>query len=130
MTRSAKKLLLLAIGWFFVGLGTLGVFLPVLPTTPFLLISLWAFSQSSDRFHHWLYTHRYFGPPLQAWSEHGIIPVRAKVLAVGTMALSATFVILFSETPWYGITGMLILMGIGAGFVLTRPSKPRKSDPA
>ncbi len=130
MTRTGKKILLLAIGWFFVALGTIGVFLPVLPTTPFLLISLWAFSQSSDRFHHWLYTHRYFGPPLQAWSEHGIIPMRAKVMAVGTMGLSATLVILFSETPWYGITGMLILMGIGAGFVITRPSKPRNSDAA
>ncbi|MCR9212194.1 MAG: YbaN family protein [Proteobacteria bacterium] len=130
MTRTGKKILLLSIGWFFVALGTIGVFLPVLPTTPFLLISLWAFSQSSDRFHHWLYTHRHFGPPLQAWSEHGIIPTRAKILAVGTMGISATFVILFSETPWYGITGMLILMGIGAGFVLTRPSKPRNTDAA
>jgi len=125
MMPPLKKVVLLIIGWFFVGLGAIGLFLPVLPTTPFLLISLWAFAQSSERFHDWLYQHRIFGPPLQAWSEHGVIPLRAKLVAVGTMAISATLVVTFSETPWYGITAMLILMGIGAAFVLTRPSKPK-----
>jgi uncharacterized membrane protein YbaN (DUF454 family) len=128
MAGSGKKIILLLIGWTFVGIGAVGLFLPVLPTTPFLLISLWAFSQSSERFHNWLYTHRIFGPPLQDWSEHGVIPLRAKIIAVGTMALSAILVIAFSSTPWYGIVAMLILMGIGATFVLTRPSTPRSKD--
>ena len=127
MTRRAKKLVLLTVGFFFVGLGALGIILPVLPTTPFLLISLWAFSQSSDRFHDWLYNHRVFGPPLRDWSEHGVIPLRAKIIALSTMTLSATLVILFSDVPWFGLVGMLALMAVGAGFILTRPSK-RISD--
>lgn len=121
---------LLLIGWFFVVLGAIGLFLPVLPTTPFLLISLWAFSQSSERFHTWLYQHKVLGPPLQDWSEYGVIPLRAKLVAVGTMALSATLVITFSSMPWYGLVAMLGLMAVGAGFVLTRPSKPRRDDSA
>ncbi|USG62647.1 YbaN family protein [Sneathiella marina] len=125
MMQPSKKILLLLIGWFFVAVGAVGIFLPVLPTTPFLLISLWAFSQSSERFHDWLYNHKIFGPPLQDWSKHGVIPPRAKFVAVGTMAVSAILVITFSSTPWYGLVAMLALMGFGAGFVLTRPSKPR-----
>jgi uncharacterized membrane protein YbaN (DUF454 family) len=125
MIQPSRRILLLALGWFFVGVGAIGLFLPVLPTTPFLLISLWAFSQSSERFHDWLYNHKVFGPPLQNWSKHGVIPLRAKLVAVGTMAVSATLVITFSSVPWYGLVAMLALMGFGAGFVLTRPSKPR-----
>ncbi|TNE34074.1 MAG: DUF454 domain-containing protein [Alphaproteobacteria bacterium] len=128
MTGHAKKYLLLIIGFFFVGLGILGAFLPVLPTTPFLLIALWAFAQSSERFHNWLYNHRIFGPPLQNWSNHGVIPKRAKIAAVSTMAVSAILVISFSNASWYGLVAMLVLMGIGAGFVLSRPSEPRQKS--
>ncbi|MCG8492326.1 MAG: YbaN family protein [Sneathiellales bacterium] len=123
MTQHSKKLILMAIGWFFVALGALGIILPILPTTPFLLISLWAFSQSSDRFHDWLYNHKVFGPPLREWSEYGVIPLKAKVIALSTMALSATLVIFFSNVAWWGLAGMLSLMAIGAIFILTRPSK-------
>jgi len=123
MTQHSKKLILMAIGWFFVALGALGIILPVLPTTPFLLISLWAFSQSSERFHDWLYNHKVFGPPLRDWSEYGVIPLKAKVIALSTMAASATLVILFSNVAWWGLVGMLSLMSVGAIFILTRPSK-------
>lgn len=122
MHSKTRKIALLLIGWIFVVVGAIGLVLPVLPTTPFLLISLWAFSQSSERFHHWLYTHRIFGPPLQDWDRYGIIPIRAKTIALTTMAISATLVVSFTETPWYGLVGMLALMSIGAIFILTRPS--------
>src|SRR5262245_18957804 len=68
-----------AMGFVFVGLGVLGAFLPLLPTTPFLLVSLWAFSRSSRRFHQWLYMHPRFGPRLQEWHEQGVVPVKVKV---------------------------------------------------
>ena len=129
MRKHTKKIALLITGWFFVLLGAIGVVLPVLPTTPFLLIALWAFSQSSERFHNWLYHHKYFGPPLQEWEKYGVIPMRAKIVALTTMAISATLVIILTDTPWYGLAGMLSLMMIGAIFILTRPSKRPKLQP-
>lgn len=128
MKSQTKKIILLLTGWFFVLLGMIGIFLPLLPTTPFLLIALWAFSQSSDRFHRWLYTHRLFGPPLQDWSNYGVIPRRAKIIAISMMIVSAVVVILFTETPWWGVAAMILVMSIGAAFILTRPSRRREAE--
>ena len=87
------KALYFAMGLCFFGLGAVGTVVPGLPTTPFMLLALWAFSRSSERFHNWLYNHPVFGPPLQQWREHGIIPVRAKVLAVSVMTLSVVYLV-------------------------------------
>ncbi|MFP2924057.1 YbaN family protein [Pyxidicoccus sp. 3LG] len=121
----------LALGFVCVGLGGLGVFLPVLPTTPFLLVALWAFSRSSRRFHHWLYTHPRYGPRLQAWQEHGVVPVRVKVSALTAMVASLTVMAFVVRVKWpvLAVTGALML--VGATYVLRRPSRPpRTSVPA
>ena len=70
------------LGWLFFVTGVIGAFLPVLPTTIFMILALWAFSKSSDKFHKWLYTHKIFGPPLQQWQQYKVIPLKAKMLAV------------------------------------------------
>jgi uncharacterized protein len=99
-TSPFKRFILLAIGWFFVAVGAIGVFLPVLPTTPFLIISLWAFSRSSRRFHHWLYTHRWYGPYLVAWDRYRVIPVQAKVMSVTFMAMGWSIYTYYLATSW------------------------------
>jgi hypothetical protein len=114
----------LSLGFFFVGLGVLGAFLPVLPTTSPLLVALWAFSKSSRRFHHWLYTHPRFGPRLQEWKKYGTIPVKVKVTAVSMMALSLTFLVV-THTKWQVIAAAGAFMLVGAVYVLSRPSRPR-----
>jgi len=76
------KYFYLMLGWLFFATGVIGAFLPVLPTTIFMILALWAFSKSSDKFHQWLYTHKIFGPPLQQWQQYKVIPIRAKILAV------------------------------------------------
>jgi len=113
----------LGLGWFFFGVGVLGAFLPVLPTTPFMILALWAFSNSSKRLRTWLYTHKTFGPPLQRWSEHRVIPAQAKMVALGTMSMSLAYLVFFSGLDWPWIAAAAALMGYGAFFILTKPSR-------
>ena len=119
--RRAVKALLVAFGCLNVVIGAVGLVIPGLPTTIFLIIALWAFSQSSDRFHKWLYNHRLFGPMLQNWSKYGTIPRKAKVLAVATMILSWCMIAYYS-TYWIWPLAAGVLMVMVGGYILTRPS--------
>lgn len=120
------RALLIAAGWLCVALAVAGVFLPVLPTTPFLLLALWAFARSSPRFHHWLLTHRWFGPLVQDWERHRVIPIRAKLLAVTGMSGGMVWVTFYSSAPWYATALMGATVAYGAWYVVTKPS--RKPD--
>jgi len=117
--------LLLLFGWTNVGIGMVGLVLPGLPTTVFLLMALWAFSKSSARFHHWLYTHPRLGPPLRDWNEHGVIPPRAKLLAIAMMAASLAWVTFGIAETWQGPALMAACLVPVAAFIVTRPSYPR-----
>jgi uncharacterized membrane protein YbaN (DUF454 family) len=120
------RVVYLAIGFFFVGLGALGAVLPVLPTTPLLLISLWAFSKSSLRFERWLLEHRRFGPRLVAWRKYRVIPWPAKLAAWGSMIASLTIMLIFRRPIWQiGLAAGL--MAIGASYVASKPSRPPPS---
>jgi hypothetical protein len=111
------------VGWCCFALGAIGAFLPGLPTVPLMLVALWAFSKSSQRFHDWLYGHPVFGPPLQQWRTHRIIPVRAKVVAVATMIASLFYMFVFADIG-IGIRVItVLLMAVGAGFILSQPSR-------
>ena len=118
------RTLWLAIGLFFLGLGLLGVLLPVLPTTPFLLVAAAAFAKSSPRLHGWLLGHPMLGPPIRNWEDNGAISQGAKRLAISTM------VVVFGLSLWLGLSWKILaaqgaLMGVGAAFILTRPSGPK-----
>lgn len=84
----AIRYALLAIGWLSVALGVIGIFLPVLPTTPFLLLAAACFMRSSKRFYLWLVNHRQLGPWIVDYLEGQGIPLKAKVYAIGLMWLS------------------------------------------
>jgi uncharacterized membrane protein YbaN (DUF454 family) len=101
--------------------GIIGVFVPLWPTTIFMILALWAFARSSPRLHNWLLTHRRFGPPLQAWERHGAIPAWAKLLAVVSLAASLGIVAVSVHSH--------LVVGIVAAFfailvlyILTRPN--------
>lgn len=81
----------LLLGWCCVALGVIGAFVPLMPTTVFLLIAAWAFSRSSARWHRWLHDHHRFGPLLTCWERHRAMPRQAKVAALLTLAASYGF---------------------------------------
>jgi uncharacterized membrane protein YbaN (DUF454 family) len=116
--------LLFILGWLLFGLGFVGVFVPVLPTTPIMLLALWCFARSSDRFHDWLYTHRVFGPPLQQYHQHKVVPLVAKCVAVLFMTASLVYVFVFLTTAVWVKVLMTASMAFGAWFILSKPSLP------
>jgi len=117
-----KRIILLALGWFCVGLAFIGIFLPGIPTTPFLIVALWAFAQSSKKFHAWLLNHKRFGPILQNWESHRVVPRKAKILMV-IFQFFAVIMFHFSIQNIY-LTGILaITLIIVARWVLTFPSE-------
>ena len=110
------------LGWCAFSLGAVGALVPGLPTVPLMLVALWAFSKSSDRFHQWLYSHRIFGPPLQQWHQHRVIPLRAKVLSVIMMAASLTYMAFFTDvSPTLLAVTALVMLG-GAAYILRQRS--------
>lgn len=117
----AATLFYRALGLGALGLGILGAFLPLLPTTVFLIIAAWAFGKSAPKLRARLYAHRRFGPTLRAWDQRGAIPPRAKLAAVIGMGLSLVLVMLTTANPWIpmGVGAVLTLCAL---YVLTRPS--------
>lgn len=111
----------MALGVFFVGLGIIGAFLPVMPTVPFLIVAAACFTRSSSRLETWLLTHRQFGPPLIAWRERGAIPRRAKWLAL--VGSSSGFVFFLFLTPASGVVVGIVGLGIAGSmiYVFSRP---------
>jgi uncharacterized protein len=112
----------IALGLVAVALGVAGIFLPLLPTTPFLLVAAWAFAQSSPRLEAWLNSHPRLGPPLVAWRERRAIPVRAKILAAVGMSASLAYMLISDHVPGAAKIAATLLLAACATFVLTRPS--------
>lgn len=108
-------------------LGILGVFLPVLPTTPFILFAAACYAKASERFHRRLLAHPSFGPIIREWEEYRSMPLRTKKFAVGLMSLSiAVSIWVVAAYPW--AQAFLVVVGICAGTWVWRI--PSRDDPA
>lgn len=115
------RLTLLGLGWAMVGFGIAGIFLPLLPTTPFLLLAAWLFSRSSPRLEQWLFDHPMLGRPLRDWRESGAISRRAKFLAIALMGVGFLFFWLRVE-PSMPAAAIVAMIMIAAGlFIVSRP---------
>jgi uncharacterized membrane protein YbaN (DUF454 family) len=122
LTRAAR------FGWLVVGfvalaLGALGIAIPLLPTTPFVLVAAFAFAQSSEKLHQWLVNHNVFGTLIDNWQRHGAISRRAKIASVVSMA-AVLAISLAMRAPTAVIVVQLAVLGAAALFILTRPLPP------
>lgn len=101
-------------------LGAVGVFLPLLPTVPFLLLAAYCFARSSERLHGWLLSHPVFGPPIHDWRERGAIRRRAKLAA--SISIFAAFGLAFVFQVPAGILALQAgVLSVVAIFIWTRP---------
>lgn len=111
----------LGLGWFCVALGIVGAFLPVMPTTIFLILATWFFARSSPELEAWLLGHPLFGETLSTWRERGAISRRAKLLACGMIAVSYAIYLGLRDPSLLAAVLVGIAMAAPAVYVATRP---------
>ncbi len=111
--------------WAFCGIlcvcfGAMGVFLPLLPTVPFMLLATVCFARSSPQLHHWLINHAVFGPPIQNWQERGAISRRGKIAA--TVSIVAVFLIsIILQVGWIIVLIQVVVLSAVLTFIWSRP---------
>lgn len=111
-------------GFIALGLGVLGIPLPLLPTTPFLLLAAFCFSQSSETLHNWLVEHPKLGSPIKDWQRHGAISKKAKI-AAGLAMIAAFAISVIFGAPLYALGLQLVVLSLTALFIFTRPLPPK-----
>lgn len=110
----------LVLGFLSVGCGLAGTILPMVPTTPFLLLAAFAFARSSPRLHSWLLSHRYFGPLITNWRQHGSIDRKAKFSAIGVMVPMLGLTWYWGAAHWL-LAAQATVLAVVAAWLLTRP---------
>ncbi|CFR10992.1 DUF454 domain-containing protein [Yersinia kristensenii] len=115
-----SRWLLITLGWLAVVLATLGIVLPLLPTTPFLLLAAWCFARSSPRFHHWLLHRSWFGGYIRTWQQHRALPPGVKWKAILVTVL--TFAVsLWLVKIWWVRSLLLVILTLLLIFMLRMP---------
>lgn len=110
--RLARVILIIS-GWIFVSLGVIGIFLPVMPTTIFLILAAACFARSSEKFYLWLINNKHLGKLIRDYREHGSMPVRAKVIAILMMNIAIGYSALFAvELLWVKILLFAIAVSV------------------
>ena len=120
------RVLLVAAGTLCVGLGLLGLFMPVLPTTPFLLLAAACYARASNRFYNGLLNNRTFGPTIREWRRYRSIAYRTKLTAIALMAMTLTVsIVFFVRNPYL----QAALAGLGAALAICLYRIPSRDRP-
>lgn len=118
-----RRIALLVVGAVSLALAGLGVVLPLVPTTPFILLAAFAFAKSSERLHQWLLDHKMFGPLIVNWQRHAAISRNAKISSIVSIAAIVVISLLLGA-PTRVIVIQVLVLGVVATFILSRPSPP------
>ena len=118
-----RRPLYLCCGFTCLLLGLIGVVLPLLPTTPFIILAAFCFSRSSVKFHRMLLNHRLFGPMIADWEAYGIIPLKVKCLSSSMMLIMISYPILFKDLAWWIDACMAATALIALIYVWSKPSR-------
>ena len=105
-------------------LGAIGVVLPLLPTTPFIILAAFCFSRSSPRLHALLTNHRLFGPLIRDWEAHGVIPLKVKWISSTLMVVMVAYPVWLRALPLWADFAMVITVLVGLLYIWSRPSRP------
>lgn len=107
-----NRIFFMVMGAIFLLLGIIGIFLPLLPTTPFVLLTAFCWARSSTRFHTWLLTHKWFGSIVSNWESHRVIPLKAKWLSTVMMnsAIFASVLTMPDERWWVKV--IMVIIGV------------------
>lgn len=106
------RIFLIVIGTISLGLGVLGIFLPMLPTTPFLLLSAAVWLKASPRLYHWLLNHKVLGEYIRNYREHRAIPLRVKIVSVSLVWLTIGYCIFAVVDEWWWAQLLMALLAI------------------
>lgn len=124
VATGVRRWLFLIGGFICLALGGIGVLLPGLPTTPFVLLAAYFFARSSPTMHERLLSNRVFGPMIVEWNEHRSVPLRAKILAVTMIALvGGALVIFILDKLWLRLIVIATLSTVSL-WLITRPTSP------
>lgn len=125
MISHVYRVVFLTLGLVFITLGVIGIFLPLLPTTPFLILAAYCFSKSSEKLHQWLLHHKYLGRMLSDWEKYGVIRLRIKWIATLSMLLLISYPMIFIIQHSILKVIITITMILVLLFIWTRPSSPK-----
>jgi hypothetical protein len=124
MRQKVVRSFWLVFGWIWVAIGVIGIFLPILPTVPFLLLAAFCFSRGSERWHRWLLNHPVFGHPIRDWNERRVIRPRAKAFSAVTISAGVGSVLYFTPPNLFVLKGLVICSMVGVMvFILLQKSQ-------
>ena len=112
MRGPAVRAVFVALGTLFLAIGIVGIFVPLLPTTPFLLLASACYLRGSERMHRWLLSHGRLGAYIRAYEEGRGIPLRAKVVALAMMWASIGYAVYRFGSPWLQAALLLVAAGV------------------
>lgn len=111
--RNVKRHIYFAIACLALVLGFIGVFLPVMPTAPFIIVAAWGFAESSPRFNRWLRSHHLFGKLIHDWETRRAVPRLGKIFATAALSISLPFTAWMLGAPYWWVSAIVIAVCAG-----------------